>query len=155
MRSSAGDERGSEGNSDADAALDPPVSGASVSSSPPNDTKEEKRSRLFRSATSGGNLTPAAAAARKKNSLAAAERPLSAHDLPAQSPTTTEPRRTLVEQVGRVLGEEGPVPECVAVCGPAAALALQALAVPALVLAPPQVPDVRPLLQAIYARAVK
>ncbi|KPJ10075.1 hypothetical protein RR48_05710 [Papilio machaon] len=38
MRSSAGDERGSEGNSDADAALDPPVSGASVSSSPPNDT---------------------------------------------------------------------------------------------------------------------
>lgn len=39
MRSSAGDERGSEGNSDADAALDPPVSGASVSSSPPNDTK--------------------------------------------------------------------------------------------------------------------
>ncbi|KPJ01510.1 Phosphofurin acidic cluster sorting protein 1 [Papilio xuthus] len=104
MRSSAGDERGSEGNSDADAALDPPVSGASVSSSPPNDTK---------------------------------------------------PRRTLVEQVGRVLGEEGPVPECVAVCGPAAALALQALAVPALVLAPPQVPDVRPLLQAIYARAVK
>ncbi|KPJ21111.1 hypothetical protein RR48_00352 [Papilio machaon] len=89
MRSSAGDERGSEGNSDADAALDPPVSGASVSSSPPNDTKEEKRSRLFRSATSGGNLTPAAAA-RKKNSLSAAERPLSAHDLPAQSPTATE-----------------------------------------------------------------
>lgn len=52
--------------------------------------QEEKRSRLFRSATSGGNLTPAAASARKKNSLAAAERPLSAHDLPAQSPTATE-----------------------------------------------------------------
>lgn len=52
--------------------------------------QEDRRSRLFRSATSGGNLTPAAAV-RKKNSLVVSvERPLSAHDLPAQSPTTLE-----------------------------------------------------------------
>ncbi|XP_073950867.1 phosphofurin acidic cluster sorting protein 2-like [Choristoneura fumiferana] len=89
VRSSAGDERGSEGNSDGDITADAPVSGASVSSSPPNDVKEDKRSRLFRSATSGGNLTPGGAA-RKKNSLSAAERPLSAHELPVQSPTTLE-----------------------------------------------------------------
>ncbi|XP_028176849.1 uncharacterized protein LOC114364758 [Ostrinia furnacalis] len=93
IRSSAGDERGSEGNSDGDVTADAPVSGASVSSSPPNDTKmsmEDKRSRLFRSATSGGNLTPGSGG-RKKNSLvSAAERPLSAHELPAQSPTALE-----------------------------------------------------------------
>ncbi|XP_068619241.1 phosphofurin acidic cluster sorting protein 1 isoform X2 [Battus philenor] len=156
LRSSAGDERGSEGNSDGDATLDAPVSGASVSSSPPNEIKEDKRSRLFRSATSGGNLTPAAAAARKKNSLVVGtDRPLSAHDLPAQSPTALEPRRNLMEQVTRVLGEEGPVPECVAVAPSSAALALQALAVPSVIVAPPAVPDARPLLQAIYARAAK
>lgn len=39
VRSSAGDERGSEGNSDGDATADAPVSGASVSSSPPNESK--------------------------------------------------------------------------------------------------------------------
>lgn len=39
MRSSAGDERGSEGNSDGDITAEAPVSGASVSSSPPNDVK--------------------------------------------------------------------------------------------------------------------
>lgn len=39
IRSSAGDERGSDGNSDGDATADAPVSGASVSSSPPNETK--------------------------------------------------------------------------------------------------------------------
>lgn len=50
--------------------------------------QEDKRSRLFRSATSGGNLTPAAAA-RKKSSLGS-ERPLSAHELLVQSPTTLE-----------------------------------------------------------------
>ncbi|CAH2045973.1 unnamed protein product, partial [Iphiclides podalirius] len=156
MRSSAGDERGSEGNSDGDLTLDAQASGASVSSSPPNEIKEDKRSRLFRSATSGGNLTPAAAAVRKKNSLVVAtERPLSAQDLPAQSPTTLEPRRTLMEQVARVLGDEGSVPECVAVAPSSAAMALQALAVPAVIFAPPAVPDARPLLQALYARAVK
>ncbi|CAG4931043.1 unnamed protein product [Parnassius apollo] len=155
MRSSAGDERGSEGNSDGDATLDAQVSGASVSSSPPNETKDEKRSRLFRSATSGGNLTPAGAT-RKKNSLAlSVERPLSAHELPAMSPTALEPRRTLMEQVSRVLGEDGPVPECVAIAPSGAALALQALAVPTVIVAPPAVPDARPLLQAIYARAAK
>ncbi|XP_039757674.1 phosphofurin acidic cluster sorting protein 1 isoform X6 [Pararge aegeria] len=155
IRSSAGDERGSEGNSDGDATLDAAVSGASVSSSPPNETKEDKRSRLFRSATSGGNLTPAAAA-RKKNSLViGTERPLSAHDLPAQSPTTLEPRRTMIEQVTRFLGEEGPVPECVAVAPSSMARVFQALAVPA-VLAPPGVmPDVRPFLHALLARAAK
>ncbi|XP_034833786.1 phosphofurin acidic cluster sorting protein 1 isoform X6 [Maniola hyperantus] len=155
IRSSAGDERGSEGNSDGDATLDAQVSGASVSSSPPNETKEDKRSRLFRSATSGGNLTPAAAA-RKKNSLViGTERPLSAHDLPAQSPTALEPRRTMLEQVSRILGEEGPVPECVAVAPSSMARVFQALAVP-VVLAPPGVtPDVRPLLHALLARAAK
>ncbi|CAK1549532.1 unnamed protein product [Leptosia nina] len=155
VRSSAGDERGSEGNSDGDATLDAPVSGASVSSSPPNETKEDKRSRLFRSATSGGNLTPASGA-RKKNSLViGTERPLSAHDLPALSPTTLEPRRTMAEQVSRVLGEEGPVPECVAVAPGALARALQALAVPTAVAPPGVVPDARPLLQAVLARAAK
>ncbi|XP_045776746.1 phosphofurin acidic cluster sorting protein 1 isoform X9 [Maniola jurtina] len=155
IRSSAGDERGSEGNSDGDATLDAQISGASVSSSPPNETKEDKRSRLFRSATSGGNLTPAAAA-RKKNSLViGTERPLSAHDLPAQSPTALEPRRTMLEQVSRILGEEGPVPECVAVAPSSMARVFQALAVP-VVLAPPGVtPDVRPLLHALLARATK
>uniref|UniRef100_A0A2A4JQN2 Phosphofurin acidic cluster sorting protein 1 n=1 Tax=Heliothis virescens TaxID=7102 RepID=A0A2A4JQN2_HELVI len=95
VRSSAGDERASDGNSDGDATIDAPVSGASVSSSPPNEIKEDKRSRLFRSATSGGNLIPGGGVTRKKNSLVVgAERPLSAHELPAQSPTTLEPRRT-------------------------------------------------------------
>ncbi|XP_038206438.1 phosphofurin acidic cluster sorting protein 1 isoform X2 [Zerene cesonia] len=155
VRSSAGDERGSEGNSDGDATLDAPVSGASVSSSPPNETKEDKRSRLFRSATSGGNLTPASGA-RKKNSLViGTERPLSAHDLIALSPTALEPRRTMAEQVSRVLGEEGPVPECVAVAPGALARALQALAVPAAIAPPGVVPDARPLLQAVLARAAK
>lgn len=37
VRSSAGDERASDGNSDGDICADAPVSGASVSSSPPND----------------------------------------------------------------------------------------------------------------------
>ncbi|CAH0728128.1 unnamed protein product, partial [Brenthis ino] len=152
VRSSAGDERGSEGNSDGDATLDAPVSGASVSSSPPNDTKEDKRSRLFRSATSGGNLTPAAAA-RKKNSLVVCtERPLSAHELPAQSPTAIEPRRTILEQVSMVLGEEGPVPECVAAAPAALARALAALGVPT-VLAPGG--DARALVHALLARAAK
>lgn len=53
--------------------------------------QEDKRSRLFRSATSGGNLIPGGGVTRKKNSLVVgAERPLSAHELPAQSPTTLE-----------------------------------------------------------------
>ncbi|KAM3958117.1 LOW QUALITY PROTEIN: phosphofurin acidic cluster sorting protein KrT95D [Aphomia sociella] len=157
IRSSAGDERGSEGNSDGDATADAPVSGASVSSSPPNETKvstEDKRSRLFRSATSGGNLTPAGAA-RKKNSLVT-ERPLSAHELPAQSPTTLEPRRTMLEQVSRLLGEEGPVPECVAVSPTGTmAAALGALGVPVLAVPPPHTPDVRPLLQVLLQRLTK
>ncbi|KAF9796362.1 hypothetical protein SFRURICE_001935 [Spodoptera frugiperda] len=109
VRSSAGDERASDGNSDGDATIDAPVSGASVSSSPPNEIKvrEDKRSRLFRSATSGGNLIPGGGVTRKKNSLVVgAERPLSAHELPAQSPTTLEPRRTWAEQVSRLAGEE-------------------------------------------------
>ncbi|KAG6442506.1 hypothetical protein O3G_MSEX002390 [Manduca sexta] len=151
VRSSAGDERGSDGNSDGDVTADAPVSGASVSSSPPNETKEDKRSRLFRSATSGGNLTPAAGASRKKNSLVCGiERPLSAHELPMQSPTTLEPRRTLTEQVGRLLGEEGPLPECVALATGAGAAALHALAVPTLA-----AHDARPLLHALYTRATK
>ncbi|XP_073950823.1 phosphofurin acidic cluster sorting protein 1-like [Choristoneura fumiferana] len=154
VRSSAGDERGSEGNSDGDITADAPVSGASVSSSPPNDVKEDKRSRLFRSATSGGNLTPGGAA-RKKNSLSAAERPLSAHELPVQSPTTLEPRRTMVEQISRLLGEDGPLPECVALATAGAAPALHALGVPAVVAPAPQAPDARPLLQALYSRAGK
>lgn len=116
IRSSVGDERASDGNSDGDVTADAPVSGASVSSSPPNDTKEDKRSRLFRSATSGSGLTPAVTG-RKKNSLViGADRPLSAHDLPALSPTTLEPRRTWAEQVSRLVGEEA-APECVGVCG--------------------------------------
>ncbi|KAI8425373.1 hypothetical protein MSG28_007132 [Choristoneura fumiferana] len=139
VRSSAGDERGSEGNSDGDITADAPVSGASVSSSPPNDVKEDKRSRLFRSATSGGNLTPGGAA-RKKNSLSAAERPLSAHELPVQSPTTLEPRRTMVEQISRLLGEDGPLPECVALATAGAAPALHALGVPAVVAPSPHAP---------------
>ncbi|XP_037294259.1 phosphofurin acidic cluster sorting protein 1 isoform X3 [Manduca sexta] len=151
VRSSAGDERGSDGNSDGDVTAEAPVSGASVSSSPPNETKEDKRSRLFRSATSGGNLTPAAGASRKKNSLVCGiERPLSAHELPMQSPTTLEPRRTLTEQVGRLLGEEGPLPECVALATGAGAAALHALAVPTLA-----AHDARPLLHALYTRATK
>ncbi|XP_053613702.1 phosphofurin acidic cluster sorting protein 1 isoform X2 [Plodia interpunctella] len=160
IRSSAGDERGSEGNSDGDATADAAVSGASVSSSPPNETKvEDKRSRLFRSATSGGNLTPASAG-RKKNSLVIGpDRPLSAHELPAQSPTTLEPRRTLMEQVSRLLGELGedsPVPECVGVTpAGAAAAALAALGVPALVVPAPLAPDVRPLLTALLGRLNK
>ncbi|CAH2094290.1 unnamed protein product [Euphydryas editha] len=156
VRSSAGDERGSEYNSDGDATLDAPVSGASVSSSPPNETKEDKRSRLFRSATSGGNLTPAAAAARKKNSLViGTERPLSAHDLPAQSPTTLEPRRTMLDQLARVLGEEGPPPEAVALAPGGFARVFQALAVPALLAPPALAPDARALLHALLARATK
>ncbi|VVC87668.1 unnamed protein product [Leptidea sinapis] len=107
VRSSAGDERGSEGNSDGDITLDAPVSGASVSSSPPNEIKEDKRSRLFRSATSG------------------------------------------------VLGDDGPVPECVAVAPAGLARALQALAVPTAVAPPGMLPDARPLLQAVLARATK
>ncbi|XP_032521133.2 phosphofurin acidic cluster sorting protein 1 isoform X2 [Danaus plexippus] len=157
VRSSAGDERASEGNSDGDVTLDAPVSGASVSSSPPNETKssEDKRSRLFRSATSGGNLTPAVSS-RKKNSLVIhTERPLSAHDLPSHSPTTVEPRRTLLEQVSRVLGEEGPGPECVAVAPPGLVRALHALGVPTVPSPPAAVPDARPLLQALLARAAK
>ncbi|KAL0819916.1 hypothetical protein ABMA28_007921 [Loxostege sticticalis] len=153
IRSSAGDERGSEGNSDGDVTADAPVSGASVSSSPPNDTKmsmEDKRSRLFRSATSGGNLTPGSGG-RKKNSLVtAAERPLSAHELPAQSPTAMEPRRGLSEQVARAVGEEGPAPEVVAVVPPGApAAALHALGA-ACVVAAPHAPDARHLLHALY-----
>ncbi|XP_063387366.1 phosphofurin acidic cluster sorting protein 1 [Cydia fagiglandana] len=156
IRSSVGDERGSEGNSDGDLTADAPVSGASVSSSPPNETKaqEDKRSRLFRSATSGGNLTPAGAT-RKKNSLAASDRPLSAHELPVQSPTTQEPRRTMVEQISRLLGDDAPLPECVAVAPPGAAGALHALGVPTVVTPAPHAPDARPLLQALYARAGK
>ncbi|XP_063367208.1 phosphofurin acidic cluster sorting protein 1 isoform X3 [Cydia amplana] len=156
IRSSAGDERGSEGNSDGDLTADAPVSGASVSSSPPNETKvqEDKRSRLFRSATSGGNLTPAGAT-RKKNSLAASDRPLSAHELPVQSPTTQEPRRTMLEQISRLLGDDAPLPECVAVAPPGAAAALHALGVPTIVTPAPHAPDARPLLQALYARAGK
>ncbi|XP_041968996.1 phosphofurin acidic cluster sorting protein 1 isoform X2 [Aricia agestis] len=151
------DERGSDGNSDGDATLDAPVSGASVSSSPPNETKhEDKRSRLFRSATSGGNLTPAAAAARKKNSLViSADRPLSAHDLPALSPTTLEPRRTMAEAVARALGEEGPVPEVAAVAPASLARVFAALAVPVALAPAPLVPDARPLLQTLMARAAK
>ncbi|XP_050665625.1 phosphofurin acidic cluster sorting protein 1 [Leptidea sinapis] len=157
VRSSAGDERGSEGNSDGDITLDAPVSGASVSSSPPNEIKEDKRSRLFRSATSGGNLTGGhACGARKKNSLViGTERPLSAHDLPALSPTALEPRRVMAEQVLRVLGDDGPVPECVAVAPAGLARALQALAVPTAVAPPGMLPDARPLLQAVLARATK
>ncbi|XP_063539083.1 phosphofurin acidic cluster sorting protein 2 [Cydia strobilella] len=154
IRSSVGDERGSEGNSDGDITADAPVSGASVSSSPPNETKEDKRSRLFRSATSGGNLTPASAT-RKKNSLAASDRPLSAHELPVQSPTTQEPRRTMLEQISRLLGDDAPLPECVAVAPPGAASALHALGVPTIVTPAPHAPDARPLLQALYARAGK
>ncbi|GBP68230.1 Phosphofurin acidic cluster sorting protein 2 [Eumeta japonica] len=160
IRNSAGDERGSEGNSDGDVTADAPVSGASVSSSPPKDHKEEKRSRLFRSATSGGNLTPAsgsAAGGRKKNSLVISEpRPLSTHDLPTQSPTTLEPSRTALELINRALGEEGAVPEVVAlVCGGAAqgAGALSALGVPTI--PAPHPPDARPLLQTLYARLNK
>ncbi|XP_075983273.1 phosphofurin acidic cluster sorting protein KrT95D isoform X2 [Anticarsia gemmatalis] len=157
IRSSVGDERASDGNSDGDVTADAPVSGASVSSSPPNETKEDKRSRLFRSATSGSNLTPGAAG-RKKNSLSiGTERPLSAHELPAQSPTTLEPRRTWAEQVSRLVGEEAAGPECVAVCGGGAgacAAALHALGVPALA-APSSAPDPRPLLHALYSRAPK
>ncbi|CAH0594027.1 unnamed protein product [Chrysodeixis includens] len=159
IRSSAGDERASDGNSDGDATIDAPVSGASVSSSPPNETKEDKRSRLFRSATSGSNLTPGAGVTRKKNSLVVGtDRPLSVHELPAQSPTTLESRRTWAEQVSRLLGEEAVGPECVGVCagGPggagAAAAALHALGAPAL-LAPSAAPDPRPLLHALYSRA--
>ncbi|CAB3246383.1 unnamed protein product [Arctia plantaginis] len=156
IRSSAGDERASDGNSDGDVTADAPVSGASVSSSPPNETKEDKRSRLFRSATSGGNLTPGVAG-RKKNSLViGADRPLSAHELPAQSPTTLEPRRTWAEQVSRLVGEDSSL-ECVAVCGSGAGACLAALAalgVPAL-LSPAQAPDPRPLLHALYSRVPK
>ncbi|XP_046971143.1 phosphofurin acidic cluster sorting protein 1 isoform X3 [Vanessa cardui] len=155
VRSSAGDERGSECNSDGDATLDAPVSGASVSSSPPNETKEDKRSRLFRSATSGGNLTPAAAARKKNSLIIGTERPLSAHDLPAQSPTTLEPRRTMLEQVGRVLGEEGPLPECVALVPSGLARVFQALAVPAVLAPPAAAPDARAFLHALLARAAK
>ncbi|KAL4710209.1 hypothetical protein ACJJTC_005382 [Scirpophaga incertulas] len=43
VRSSAGDERCSDANSDPDAANDAPVSGASVSSSPPNEAKMSAR----------------------------------------------------------------------------------------------------------------
>ncbi|CAH0756209.1 unnamed protein product [Diatraea saccharalis] len=159
IRSSAGDERGSEGNSDGDATADAPVSGASVSSSPPNENKmatEDKRSRLFRSATSGGNLTPGAVSGRKKNSLiTAAERPLSAHELPAQSPTTLEARRGVSEQVWRAVGEEGPVPECVGVAPAGApAAAIQALGA-ACVVSGPHAPDARHLLHALYARTAK
>ncbi|KAH9628274.1 hypothetical protein HF086_017349 [Spodoptera exigua] len=121
VRSSAGDERASDGNSDGDATIDAPVSGASVSSSPPNEIKvrEDKRSRLFRSATSGGNLIPGGGVTRKKNSLVVGtERPLSAHELPAQSPTTLE--------VSRLAGEEL-AGECVGVCGAGAGAAQAAL----------------------------
>ncbi|XP_026725764.1 phosphofurin acidic cluster sorting protein 1 isoform X2 [Trichoplusia ni] len=159
IRSSAGDERASDGNSDGDATIDAPVSGASVSSSPPNETKDDKRSRLFRSATSGSNLTPGGGVTRKKNSLVVgADRPLSVHELPAQSPTTLESRRTWAEQVSRLLGEEAVGPECVGVCAGgaggagAAAAALHALGAPAL-LAPSAAPDPRPLLHALYSRA--
>nr|XP_026491010.1 phosphofurin acidic cluster sorting protein 1 isoform X3 [Vanessa tameamea] len=155
VRSSAGDERGSECNSDGDATLDAPVSGASVSSSPPNETKEDKRSRLFRSATSGGNLTPAAAARKKNSLIIGTERPLSVHDLPAQSPTTLEPRRTMLEQVSRVLGEEGPLPECVALVPSGLARVFQALAVPAVLAPPAAAPDARAFLHALLARAAK
>ncbi|XP_022817632.1 phosphofurin acidic cluster sorting protein 2 isoform X3 [Spodoptera litura] len=157
VRSSAGDERASDGNSDGDATIDAPVSGASVSSSPPNEIKvrEDKRSRLFRSATSGGNLIPGGGVTRKKNSLVVgAERPLSAHELPAQSPTTLEPRRTWAEQVSRLAGEEL-AGECVGVCGAgagAAQAALLALRVPAAT-APSPAPDPRPLLHALISRA--
>ncbi|XP_049877556.1 phosphofurin acidic cluster sorting protein 2 isoform X2 [Pectinophora gossypiella] len=159
IRSSAGDEHGSEGNSDGDVTADAPVSGASVSSSPPNDTKvrkEDKRSRLFRSATSGGNLTPGAVS-RKKNSLVnVGDRPLSAHELPAQSPTTMEPRRTMMEQIARLLGEEGPIPECIALApAGAAASAFHALGVPCIVVPSPHAPDARPLLQALYSKTTK
>ncbi|XP_050354323.1 phosphofurin acidic cluster sorting protein 1 isoform X1 [Nymphalis io] len=155
VRSSAGDERGSECNSDGDATLDAPVSGASVSSSPPNETKEDKRSRLFRSATSGGNLTPAAAARKKNSLIIGAERPLSAHDLPAQSPTALEPRRTMLEQLNRVLGEDGPLPECVALVPSGLARVFQALAVPAVPAPPAAAPDARAFLHALLARAAK
>ncbi|XP_037876315.1 phosphofurin acidic cluster sorting protein 1 isoform X5 [Bombyx mori] len=156
IRSSAGDERASDGNSDGDVTVEAPVSGASVSSSPPNETKEDKRSRLFRSATSGSNLTPATAG-RKKNSLVSGmDRPLSAHELPVHSPTTLEPRRTMMEQISRLLAEDGPAPECVAVVGAGGvATALHALAVPTVVVPWPHAPDVRPLLQALYSRPVK
>lgn len=159
IRSSAGDERASDGNSDGDVTADAPVSGASVSSSPPNETKEDKRSRLFRSATSGSNLTPAVSG-RKKNSLViGTERPLSAHELPAQSPTSIEQaRRTWAEQVSRLVGEDVAGPDCVALCGGSAgAAALHAftsLGVPALH-APVAAPDPRPLLHALYSRPPK
>lgn len=153
LRSSAGDERGSEGNSDGDVAAEAVVSGASVSSSPPKDTKEEKRSRLFRSATSGGNLTPSGGVGRKKNSLVISDRPVSAHELPAQSPTTLEPRRTVMEQVSRVLGDDGSVPEAVALTTGAFGSALSALGVPAVYLPSPF--DTKPLLQALTSRVNK
>lgn len=43
VRSSAGDERASDGNSDGDICADATVSGASVSSSPPNDVHVKVR----------------------------------------------------------------------------------------------------------------
>lgn len=61
----------------------------------------------------------------------------------------------MAEQVSRVLGEEGPLPECVAVAPGALARALQALAIPTAVAPPGVVPDARPLLQAVLARSTK
>ncbi|KAI8425370.1 hypothetical protein MSG28_007129 [Choristoneura fumiferana] len=65
------------------------------------------------------------------------------------------PRRTMVEQISRLLGEDGPLPECVALATAGAAPALHALGVPAVVAPAPQAPDARPLLQALYSRAGK
>lgn len=61
-----------------------------------------------------------------------------------------------MEQLSRILNDETPIPECIAVA-PAGPLAnaLHALAVPTLAVPWPHVPDVRPLLQALYSRTTK
>lgn len=61
-----------------------------------------------------------------------------------------------MEQLSRILSDDAPVPECVAVApvGPLAN-ALHALAVPTLTVPAAHVPDVRPLLNALYARITK
>lgn len=67
-----------------------------------------------------------------------------------------QPRRTIMEQISRLLSEDSPLPECIAVA-PAGVLssALAALHIPTLCAPCPHVPDARPLLQALYSRTNK
>ncbi|XP_077300386.1 phosphofurin acidic cluster sorting protein KrT95D isoform X2 [Arctopsyche grandis] len=132
-----------------------------IAGSPPKE-KDEKKSRLFRSAVGGQS----GGARKKQQSLTiSTDQQLkpTPSDHSAQSPTNTEPRRSFLEQIGRVLGgDEIGMPDILTLVHPArdgasAALLTARLApiLPKPTLNPHNVHEVRALMQSLLNKICK